>query len=256
MVGKNSQSHNNVMWATTYSHEREPLFVCLLHAQEYKNITKKRLAYLMLALPQPDQFSVLVRAIPKPGNENESYSKEVEDFFQRFHPLHYLSHQMVFPASKLQSLLVCVLLPSLPFQLSNWVVFQKWLGKKMPCTVCCIPCANLLESHRRLAFNYMMIIMKCHVFFVFFQHTVAIFLRWRITNILTYLYTVECVTERIQQIEGQGCVFEGKITWRKEAMSGRIPRLVWSTSGPCWVVYKQTGRPQPEDPERTVCHLQ
>jgi hypothetical protein len=53
----------------------------------------------------------------------------------------------------LQSLLVCVLLPSLPFQLSNWVVFQKWLGKKMPCTVCCIACANLLESRRRLAFN-------------------------------------------------------------------------------------------------------
>jgi hypothetical protein len=186
MDGKNSQSHNNVMWATTYSHERKPLFVCLLHAQEYKNITNKRLAYLMVAVPQPDQFSVLVRSIPKPGNEDESYSTEVEDFFQRFHPLHYLSHQMVFPASKLQSLLVCVLLPFLPFQLSNWVVvFQKWLGKKMPCTVCCKACANLLESHRRWAFDYMMIIMKCHVFFVFFQHTVAIFLRWRITNILT-----------------------------------------------------------------------
>jgi hypothetical protein len=64
----------------------------------------------MAAVPQPDQFSVLVRSIPKPGNEDESYSKEVEDFFQRFHPLHYLSHQMVFPASKLQSFLVCVLL--------------------------------------------------------------------------------------------------------------------------------------------------
>jgi len=72
---------------------------------EYKNITNKRLAYLMAAVPQPDQFSVLVRSIPKPGNEDESYSKEVEDFFQRFHPLHYLSHQMVFPASKLQSFL-------------------------------------------------------------------------------------------------------------------------------------------------------
>jgi hypothetical protein len=158
MDGKNSQSHDSVMWATTYSHEHKPLFVCLLHAQEYKNITSKRLAYLMVALPQPDQFSVLVRSIPKPGNQDESYSKEVEDFFQQFHPLHYLSHQMVFPASKLQSLLVCVLLPSLPFQLSNWVVFQKWLGKKMLCTVCCIASANLLESHRRWAFDYMMIL--------------------------------------------------------------------------------------------------
>jgi hypothetical protein len=76
-----------------------------LHAKEYKNITSKRLAYLMVASPQPDQFSVLVRSIPKPGNEDESYSKEVEEFFRQFHPLHYLSHQMVFPANKLQSLL-------------------------------------------------------------------------------------------------------------------------------------------------------
>jgi hypothetical protein len=33
MDGKNSQSHNNVMWATTYSHERKPLFVCLFVAR-------------------------------------------------------------------------------------------------------------------------------------------------------------------------------------------------------------------------------
>lgn len=68
-----------------------------------------RQAYLMAASPQPDQFSVLVRGIPKPDGEGEkSYSDKVEMFFIEFHPLHYLSHQMIFHSNELESLLVYI----------------------------------------------------------------------------------------------------------------------------------------------------
>ena len=64
-----------------------------------------RQAHLMLASPQPDQFSVLVRGIPDP-DEGETYSEKVEKFFVEFHPLHYLSHQMIFRSAELENLLV------------------------------------------------------------------------------------------------------------------------------------------------------
>lgn len=68
-----------------------------------------RQAYLMAASPQPDQFSVLVRGIPNPDGEGEkSYSDKVEKFFVEFHPLHYLSHQMIFHSHELESLLVYI----------------------------------------------------------------------------------------------------------------------------------------------------
>lgn len=77
----------------------------LLHS-EYQEISMMRQAYLMAASPQPDQFSVLVRGIPQPDGVNEkSYSERVEKFFIEFHPLHYLSHQMIFHSKKLESLL-------------------------------------------------------------------------------------------------------------------------------------------------------
>lgn len=80
-----------------------------LCVQEYQEISMMRQAYLMRASPQPDQFSVLVRGIPKPDGEGEkSYSEKVEKFFIEFHPLHYLSHQMVFHSNELESLLVCI----------------------------------------------------------------------------------------------------------------------------------------------------
>lgn len=70
-----------------------------------------RQAYLMEASPQPDQFSVLVRGIPKPDPDQgeKSYSERVEKFFIEFHPLHYLSHQMIFHSNELESLLVLLI---------------------------------------------------------------------------------------------------------------------------------------------------
>lgn len=64
--------------------------------QEFKHVANLRLEYLANVLPQPDQFTVLVQAIPKPDNEELSYSDNVDYFFRRFHPIDYLSHHMVY----------------------------------------------------------------------------------------------------------------------------------------------------------------
>jgi hypothetical protein len=65
-----------------------------------------RQEYLNSVMPQPDQFSVLVRSVPPPESEDQSYSDNVDYFFRRFHPMEYLSHQMVYRSSLIQSLRV------------------------------------------------------------------------------------------------------------------------------------------------------
>ncbi|EFJ15037.1 hypothetical protein SELMODRAFT_156268 [Selaginella moellendorffii] len=65
----------------------------LLH-MEYKHVTQKRLEVLSTARPQPDQYTVLVRSIPRESQE-ESYSASIDRFFSQYHPHTYLSHQMV-----------------------------------------------------------------------------------------------------------------------------------------------------------------
>jgi hypothetical protein len=72
---------------------------------EFKHVANLRLEYLATVLPQPDQFTVLVQAIPKPDNEELSYSDNVDYFFRRFHPIDYLSHHMVYKSGHVTSLL-------------------------------------------------------------------------------------------------------------------------------------------------------
>ncbi|KAL2612175.1 hypothetical protein R1flu_023867 [Riccia fluitans] len=71
---------------------------------EYRNITGKRLVHLHTARPQPDQFSVLVRAIPKP-EEGKTYSDNVQEFFTQYHHETYISHQMVVSAGHIESMI-------------------------------------------------------------------------------------------------------------------------------------------------------
>jgi hypothetical protein len=82
------------------------LYFGVFHVQEFKHIANLRLDYLANVLPQPDQFTVLVQAIPAPENEELSYSDNVDYFFRRFHPIEYLSHHMVYKSSYVTSLLV------------------------------------------------------------------------------------------------------------------------------------------------------
>eukprot|EP01018_Ginkgo_biloba_P037296 Gb_09904 [translate_table: standard] len=74
---------------------------CLLYL-EYKGIAAKRLAYFNASPPQPNHFTILVRGIPR--SNDSSMSDTVEGFFTQYHPLTYLSHQMVYQTSRVQSL--------------------------------------------------------------------------------------------------------------------------------------------------------
>ncbi|XVF80503.1 hypothetical protein PTKIN_Ptkin15bG0079000 [Pterospermum kingtungense] len=69
---------------------------------EYKAVTAMRLRYLALENRRPDQFTVLVRNIPP--DPDESVSDHVEHFFSVNHPDHYLTHQVVYNANKLATL--------------------------------------------------------------------------------------------------------------------------------------------------------
>ncbi|PPD86163.1 hypothetical protein GOBAR_DD16896 [Gossypium barbadense] len=77
-------------------------------SQEYKNITKMRLAHITGSPVNPSHFTVLVRSIP--CSQNHSYSKSVEDFFSTYYPASYVSHQMVYRAGRVDKLMVCIYL--------------------------------------------------------------------------------------------------------------------------------------------------
>ncbi|XVE77753.1 hypothetical protein DITRI_Ditri13aG0087800 [Diplodiscus trichospermus] len=69
---------------------------------EYKVVAAMRLRYLAAENRRPDQFTVLVRNVPP--DPDESVSEHVEHFFCVNHPDHYLTHQVVYNANKLATL--------------------------------------------------------------------------------------------------------------------------------------------------------
>ncbi|MBA0659267.1 hypothetical protein Goklo_011419, partial [Gossypium klotzschianum] len=69
---------------------------------EYKSITKMRLAYITGSHPNPSHFTVLVRGIP--WSQDHSYSKSVESFFSTYYPDTYVDHQMIYRPSTVHKL--------------------------------------------------------------------------------------------------------------------------------------------------------
>ncbi|CAH1421016.1 unnamed protein product [Lactuca virosa] len=78
-------------------------FVCYLLYDEYNYISLKRLAFYSSSEPKPNEFTVLVRGIPK--SPTDTLSETVEKFFSEFYPSTYLSHYMVFHTSKIWKLI-------------------------------------------------------------------------------------------------------------------------------------------------------
>lgn len=74
--------------------------------QNYKNITKLRLAYISRATPNLSHFTVFVRSIPSVSPD--SYSDSVKKFFSKYYASSYLSHQMVHRCGKIYKLMVCI----------------------------------------------------------------------------------------------------------------------------------------------------
>ncbi|KAE8679916.1 CSC1-like protein [Hibiscus syriacus] len=76
---------------------------CVLLYFEYKSITKMRLAHITGSPVNPSHFTVLVRGIP--WSRDHSYSETVEQFFSTYYPASYVSHQMVYRASRVDKLM-------------------------------------------------------------------------------------------------------------------------------------------------------
>ncbi|XP_022850741.1 CSC1-like protein HYP1 isoform X2 [Olea europaea var. sylvestris] len=77
--------------------------VCYYLYSEYDYISCKRIGYFYSSKPQPHQFTVLVRSIPK--SSGSSFSDRVESFFTEYYGSTYLSHSMVRRTSKLKGLI-------------------------------------------------------------------------------------------------------------------------------------------------------
>ncbi|MBA0868113.1 hypothetical protein Goshw_009016, partial [Gossypium schwendimanii] len=75
----------------------------LLCKDEYKSITKMRLAHITGSPPNPSHFTVLVRGVP--WSPDNSYSNSVEQFFSTYYPESYLSHQMVYGSCTVDKLM-------------------------------------------------------------------------------------------------------------------------------------------------------
>ncbi|RYR00213.1 hypothetical protein Ahy_B07g088322 isoform A [Arachis hypogaea] len=77
-------------------------WTCYILKREYQIIATMRLHFLASERRRPDQFTVLVRNVPP--DPDESVSELVEHFFLVNHPDHYLTHQVIYNAKKLSSL--------------------------------------------------------------------------------------------------------------------------------------------------------
>ncbi|XP_051216477.1 CSC1-like protein At4g02900 [Lolium perenne] len=97
-------------------------FYVLYH--EYKVITTMRLRFLANQKRRPDQFTVLVKNIPE--DSDETVSEHVQHFFAVNHRDHYLSHQVVYNANTLASLV------EKKTGLQNWLVYYENQHAKNP----------------------------------------------------------------------------------------------------------------------------
>ncbi|KAI9082260.1 hypothetical protein K1719_035683 [Acacia pycnantha] len=77
-------------------------WTCYILKREYQIVASMRLHFVASEHRRPDQFTVLVRNVPP--DPDEPISELVEHFFLVNHPDHYLTHQVVYNAKKLSSL--------------------------------------------------------------------------------------------------------------------------------------------------------
>nr|GMD94365.1 CSC1-like protein At1g32090 [Ipomoea batatas] len=77
-------------------------WTCYILYKEYGRVASMRLKFLASQGPKPEQFTVIVRNVPH--QSGRSISDNVESFFRKNHPDHYLCHQAVYNANKFAKL--------------------------------------------------------------------------------------------------------------------------------------------------------
>ncbi|PIA58791.1 hypothetical protein AQUCO_00500611v1 [Aquilegia coerulea] len=78
-------------------------WICYMLYKEYDRVAFMRLHYLASQQRRVDQFTVVVRNVPRVSGH--SISESVDHFFQTNHPNHYLGHQAVYNANKFARLI-------------------------------------------------------------------------------------------------------------------------------------------------------
>ncbi|KAL5724689.1 hypothetical protein ACHQM5_007915 [Ranunculus cassubicifolius] len=79
------------------------IWTCYMLYKEYRTVAFMRLHYLASQQRRVDQFTVVVRNVPRVSGH--SISESVEQFFQTNHPNHYIGHQAVYNANKFARLI-------------------------------------------------------------------------------------------------------------------------------------------------------
>ncbi|XP_068658671.1 CSC1-like protein At4g02900 [Aristolochia californica] len=113
----NIASDSNRFWAHLVISYAFTFWTCYVLHNEYKVVASMRLHFLASENRRADQFTVLVRNVPP--DPDESISEHVEHFFCVNHPDHYLTHQVVYNANTLASLV------EKKKSLQNWFVYYQ-----------------------------------------------------------------------------------------------------------------------------------
>ncbi|KAG0577950.1 hypothetical protein KC19_5G194100 [Ceratodon purpureus] len=77
-------------------------WTCLMLYIEYASVERMRFNFLAAQKQRPDQFTVLVRQVPR---GSDPVGERIEEFFEENHEGEYLTHQVVYNAKKLTKLL-------------------------------------------------------------------------------------------------------------------------------------------------------
>ncbi|CAO2817721.1 unnamed protein product [Amaranthus hypochondriacus] len=100
---QNVKEGSKWLWAHCLALYIISFFACMLLYFENKSIIRRRLTYIKGSAQDLSQFVVLVRGIP--WSAEESYSTSLKNYFTKYYPSHYLSHQMVYRSAKIEKLL-------------------------------------------------------------------------------------------------------------------------------------------------------
>ncbi|KAJ6854228.1 putative CSC1-like protein [Iris pallida] len=100
------------------------MWTCYCLYKEYDNLAFMRLHFLASQERRVDQFTVVVRNVPRISGH--SISDSVEQFFQRNHPDHYLGHQPVYNANKFAKLV------RRKDRLQNWLDYYQLNFERKP----------------------------------------------------------------------------------------------------------------------------
>ncbi|XP_071730534.1 CSC1-like protein At1g32090 [Rutidosis leptorrhynchoides] len=108
-------AHISMMYTFTF-------WVCYMLYKEYDTVSSMRLSFMASKHRRAEQFTVLARNMPN----GHSVSDNVEKFFKKNHPDHYLCHQVVYNANKFGRLV------RRRHRLQNWLDYNQIKFERHP----------------------------------------------------------------------------------------------------------------------------